>query len=650
MLFMKTIRFPSGDYEIIREITRDKVRTVFLARRNAMTYLLYYYPVQSPRLGDLKERLTLAGDELKSLNHQYLPLFIEYAIAQESKENPVVPDNAGGNFFALVQFSREGKYLSDLIAENQPLSLNQWFFYFTDALEILRHIHSKYPPVCHGNISPASVVMAYESVYFTDFGLCRYIISGYDAVTEAHESCRAPEQLPGNALTPAMDLYSLAMTFIAHASLLNKDRRSKNPTIMESIQFLPEFMKTILGEMTSLDPGLRPKSADAVLKRIYKFRPTKKQKARRITGYVSAALFGILLILAGWKYANSLKTNDGEIMTLGGWFSGHGNPVSPVTDMLFDDEDLILHRGDVFDIAFHPSGKQLISIGHKTMIGWDLETRKRFSKTDLHDQEIYTYTRPLYFDYSDGGKQIMIGAPEALHILDAGTFTVLRHYRSYDLSRALYPGKYGNFRAFGTDRSNSILAALFIDSLVTLYNMTADFAIARIPSDYPEICLFSPGGEMFILGNTVYTGKQLQGTMIQLIPTDDPNRCKNISINMYIHKLAISPDLKYLILISGETVYLHEIASGKYRKIMGPEKFYFSEHLAVSPDSRRFAVVSGRRSENYIGVYDIGSGNLITGFSGHQETITNIRFSPDGKKIVSSSYDQTVKLWSIGNQ
>ena len=32
----------------------------------------------------------------------------------------------------------------------------------------------------------------------------------------------------------------------------------------------------------------------------------------------------------------------------------------------------------------------------------------------------------------------------------------------------------------------------------------------------------------------------------------------------------------------------------------------------------------------------------------HSQTITSVVFSPDGTKIVSGSYDQTIKVWDFG--
>lgn len=42
---------------------------------------------------------------------------------------------------------------------------------------------------------------------------------------------------------------------------------------------------------------------------------------------------------------------------------------------------------------------------------------------------------------------------------------------------------------------------------------------------------------------------------------------------------------------------------------------------------------------------DASTGQDLLTFTGHASSIPDVRFSPDGKHIVSGSYDRTVKVW-----
>jgi len=71
--------------------------------------------------------------------------------------------------------------------------------------------------------------------------------------------------------------------------------------------------------------------------------------------------------------------------------------------------------------------------------------------------------------------------------------------------------------------------------------------------------------------------------------------------------------------------------------------------IAFSPDGKK--IVSGSPS-NAIKVWDADSGIGLMTLSGHEEFLTGLAFTPDGKRIVSSSNDRTLRIWdaSTGQQ
>ena len=78
--------------------------------------------------------------------------------------------------------------------------------------------------------------------------------------------------------------------------------------------------------------------------------------------------------------------------------------------------------------------------------------------------------------------------------------------------------------------------------------------------------------------------------------------------------------------------------------------------LSFSPDGRY--LISGTRitiDRNYVGVmklWDVSTGRLIRTFSGHNDLVNTVAFSPDSKYILSGSADNTIKLWDVntGNE
>jgi WD40 repeat protein len=49
-------------------------------------------------------------------------------------------------------------------------------------------------------------------------------------------------------------------------------------------------------------------------------------------------------------------------------------------------------------------------------------------------------------------------------------------------------------------------------------------------------------------------------------------------------------------------------------------------------------------------VWDADRGNELITLKGHTGQVMSVAFSPDGKRIVSASDDQTVKVWRVPKQ
>ena len=65
--------------------------------------------------------------------------------------------------------------------------------------------------------------------------------------------------------------------------------------------------------------------------------------------------------------------------------------------------------------------------------------------------------------------------------------------------------------------------------------------------------------------------------------------------------------------------------------------------VAFSPDGKR--IVSGS-SDNTLRLWDAATGQPIGApLTGHTDSVNSVAFSPDGKRIVSGSDDKTVRVW-----
>ncbi|GHU81564.1 hypothetical protein FACS189468_4470 [Spirochaetia bacterium] len=64
--------------------------------------------------------------------------------------------------------------------------------------------------------------------------------------------------------------------------------------------------------------------------------------------------------------------------------------------------------------------------------------------------------------------------------------------------------------------------------------------------------------------------------------------------------------------------------------------------VAFSPDGRRIVSGSG---DNTIRVWDAENGRVLRTLSGHTGLVNSVAFSPDGRRIVSGSGDKTIRVW-----
>src|ERR1700722_19664095 len=67
--------------------------------------------------------------------------------------------------------------------------------------------------------------------------------------------------------------------------------------------------------------------------------------------------------------------------------------------------------------------------------------------------------------------------------------------------------------------------------------------------------------------------------------------------------------------------------------------------VSFSPDGKQ--VVSGSY-DSTICIWDIETGDMVSGpFRGHDGWVMSVSFSPDGKRVVSGSYDKTIRIWDV---
>jgi WD40 repeat protein len=100
--------------------------------------------------------------------------------------------------------------------------------------------------------------------------------------------------------------------------------------------------------------------------------------------------------------------------------------------------------------------------------------------------------------------------------------------------------------------------------------------------------------------------------------------------------LAFAPGGRVLITAGPRGVDLFDAATGASRGKLRADPQH--SELTLSPAGDRLAT---RRGDAQIDLWDLATGARLAGFSGQEANIEDLVFSPDGKTLVSGSYDRT---------
>jgi tetratricopeptide (TPR) repeat protein len=196
-----------GPYELIRELGRGGMGTVWLARRTeGLTRRVVALKLPHPGLlhAEFAARMQRERDILESLAHPNIARLYDAGVTP-----------AGQPYLALEYV--EGVPLN-AFCDSKRLGLAERLALFAQVLQAIQHAHSHL--VIHRDLKPANILVTDAGVAMVlDFGIAKLTVEGATlespltqlggrALTPDYAS---PEQIAGTPLTTASDVYSLAV-------------------------------------------------------------------------------------------------------------------------------------------------------------------------------------------------------------------------------------------------------------------------------------------------------------------------------------------------------------------------------------------------------------------------------------------------------
>ena len=129
--------------------------------------------------------------------------------------------------------------------------------------------------------------------------------------------------------------------------------------------------------------------------------------------------------------------------------------------------------------------------------------------------------------------------------------------------------------------------------------------------------------------------------------------------NKYISFIRLSPDEKYIVSSSYSGINIWD--RNTYKELISIYGF-FSENesimsIDITPDGKQIVAVCrnttspGREDITKIKLYDITTGKKIQTFLEYIKKVTSFAFSPDGNRVITSSFDDgEIKIWDVATE
>lgn len=322
---------------------------------------------------------------------------------------------------------------------------------------------------------------------------------------------------------------------------------------------------------------------------------------------------------------------DGERVAIGG-DKGQACVFSLTSGELLARLPADILQTDVWDVAFDPSGRRLVTVQYGATRVWNAETY-------VHERTLRGQTLGMaHARFSPDGKRLVTDS--SMNGLKPDEATEAR----------VWDPTSGELIATIDEQSSRVHSSFRPDGLALLVGCEGKstariFDLERMRFD-GEL-----KGHDLGLAQTAWSP---DGKWLLTVSADRTGRLWNAATGARIAELRghegfllaceFSADSKQALTTSWQdrTSRVWNVSTGKLRCVLaGPEERVLDAHF--SPDGRAVASVDAL-GHGYL--FELEKGTVFARFEGHTALIAEVRFTPDGKRFVTGSKDGSVRVWA----
>ena len=183
------------------------------------------------------------------------------------------------------------------------------------------------------------------------------------------------------------------------------------------------------------------------------------------------------------------------------------------------------------------------------------------------------------------------------------------------------------------------------DNQARLWDATSGRLLLQLPHESGVLrAAFSPDGAL------VATGTKAGGVLIW--STADGREVRRIQVPGDVQVVEFSPGGDRLLTSTAQdAVAVWEVASGRLLRSLEEPAAVAAPSIGApatfSPDGALVAAGSVRGGP--VRVWDLRTGRRVAALDGHTDRVTIVRFSPDGRRLLTASWDDTAAVWLLAD-